>query len=401
MSLNGRRVKLKSGDSLRIISEQGSVSEGALPFFRKNMDRGSYNTLKHNRKMRILFLILFGLSSALLIYIFKNFLWLFAFSFILSMAVKPVYARILRYVRSRSLSAFLVVLLLIVVLIVPALLLLASLADQSYRFYVYLQKQIESGILDQFQQNPVVRDMLDYLNISGAELLEKGAAFAQNSLLKAMGAIAPLVTFPVFLIINVFFSMLVVFFLLKDGEKLPNVIYRLLPFPDKLEKEVAERLKTVIKILLAGNIFITLLQGLMVGLGFFIAGFRAPLLWGSIAGILSLIPVIGTTFIWVPAAVYLFCTGSYGMGLFLSVWCFVWYLVLENLVKPIVFGGKLKFHPLLFFFLLIGSLQAFNIAGILIGPIALTFFFSMWEIYRILDFQGGGDNDLPEEPADG
>jgi len=60
-------------------------------------------------------------------------------------------------------------------------------------------------------------------------------------------------------------------------------------------------------------------------------------------------------------------------------------MVLENLVKPKIFGDRLNFHPLLFFFLLLGSIQAFNLPGVIIGPIILSLFYSFWEIYKILD----------------
>jgi predicted PurR-regulated permease PerM len=134
-----------------------------------------------------------------------------------------------------------------------------------------------------------------------------------------------------------------------------------------------------------GNLFIMLLQGLMVGVGLFIAGLSTPLIWGTLAAMLSLIPVIGTTLIWLPASIYLYFTGNYAMAIFAAVWCFSWYMLLENLVKPKIFGDKLNFHPLLFFFLLLGSIEAFNLPGVIIGPIILSLFYSFWEIYKILD----------------
>ena len=124
-----------------------------------------------------------------------------------------------------------------------------------------------------------------------------------------------------------------------------------LPFPEDIERDVIAKLVEAIKVLMAGNLLIMFLQGLMVGIGLYIAGFNMPLLWGSIAAILSLIPVVGTTFIWIPAVIFLILTKSYGYAVFLSVWCIFWYLSLENLLKPRIFGKKLNFHPLIIFFL--------------------------------------------------
>jgi predicted PurR-regulated permease PerM len=102
------------------------------------------------------------------------------------------------------------------------------------------------------------------------------------------------------------------------------------------------------------------------------------------AAIFSLIPLVGTTIVWFPLVIYLVIIGSFLKALFLGIWCLAWYLLLENLVKPKVFGHKLNFHPVVFFFLLLGSIQAFGLPGILIGPLLLTLFFSLWEIYKML-----------------
>jgi predicted PurR-regulated permease PerM len=128
-----------------------------------------------------------------------------------------------------------------------------------------------------------------------------------------------------------------------------------------------------------------ILQGFMVGFGLFIAGIGTPLLWGTAAAVLSLIPVIGTSFIWIPASIYLSVNGDYGMAIFVAGWSFLWYMILENIVKPKVFGDRLHFHPLLFFFLLLGSIHSFNLPGVIIGPIILSLFYSFWEIYKVID----------------
>ena len=116
------------------------------------------------------------------------------------------------------------------------------------------------------------------------------------------------------------------------------------------------------------------------------------------AAVFSLIPVIGTSVVWIPAAGYLAISGKNLEAVLLSAWCLVCYLVLENIVKPHIFGKKLNFHPLLFFFLLMGSIRTFNLPGIIIGPVLLTIFFSLWEIYKYLDLYGNGLPDSQENP---
>jgi len=179
--------------------------------------------------------------------------------------------------------------------------------------------------------------------------------------------------------------MLILFFLFKDAYNFEAAVYRILPLPIDLEEDIVQKLKDVIYTLMLGNLLIMTLQGFMVGLGLFIAGIGTPLVWGTAAAILSLIPVIGTSLIWIPASIYLFATGNYAMSIFVAAWSFIWYMILENLVKPKVFGDRLNFHPLLFFFLLLGSISSFGLPGVIIGPIVLSLFYSFWEIYKVID----------------
>jgi len=179
--------------------------------------------------------------------------------------------------------------------------------------------------------------------------------------------------------------MLILFFLFKDAYNFEASIYRILPLPIDLEVNIVKKLKDVIYLVMLGNLLIMILQGVMFGLGFFIAGLGTPLLWGAAAAVLSLIPIIGTSIIWLPASIYMFATGDYGMAVFVAAWSFIWYTILESIVKPKVFGDRLNFHPLLFFFLLLGSISSFGLPGVIIGPIVLSLFYSFWEIYKVLD----------------
>jgi predicted PurR-regulated permease PerM len=230
----------------------------------------------------------------------------------------------------------------------------------------------------------MVARVMSYANISSDELVSKATELIQGAATSVLANVKDIVSYPINFTLNFIFILLMLFFLFVDGYRLSDAFYKFLPFPNDIEKDVVGRMKQVVRVLLTGNLLIMICQGLMVGLGLFIAGIQVALLGGSIAAILSLIPVVGTTLVWGPAVVYLIITGSYLKAVFLGIWCFGWYLVLENLVKPKIFGARLHFHPVIFFFLLLGSIQAFGLPGIFFGPLILTLFYSFWEIYKIL-----------------
>ncbi len=347
--------------------------------------RDSYFELQHNRTLKILFFLLFGAVIGGLIFIFRYFFWPFLFALILYMALQPLFDLILARIRKRGLTSAVMILFLVAVVMVPLFFIVVELVDQVFQLYAVVQKEIKAGIVDDIYSSRVVQDILAYLNIDKSEITKKATDFVQNISGMLLSSVQAMIAYPLGLLIDFFFLLLILFFMLKDGSALTTIFYRVMPFPDDLEEKVVSRLKEVIRVLLTGNLIIMICQGILVGIGLFIAGIPLAFLGGSLAAILSLIPVIGTTLVWLPAVIYLLAAGSYLMALFVGVWCLGWYLLLEEVVKPKVFGKKLNFHPVVFFFLLLGSIQTFGLPGVFVGPLLLTLFYSLWEIYKMLE----------------
>lgn len=345
----------------------------------------SYNIIKENRTLLRLFYILLGAVAAGLIYVFRFYFWPFLFALIIYMALRPVSERLRKAIRFETISSILMLAGLSCVVFVPVLLLLLGIADQAMDFYRHMRDElVRAEVSDWLAQSEAAQWLYAQFNINRSEILAKTLSFLEQASMSIFNNVTLVVGFSLNFAMNFVFMLLILFFLFKDGYKLDEPFYRILPFPDDVEQDVVKRLKEVVKMLLAGNLFIMALQGLFLGLGFFIAGIPGVLLWASIAAVLSLIPVVGTMMVWIPAAAFLAIKGSYFYAVFVAVWSLGWYLALENLVKPAIFGKKLNFHPLIFFFLLIGSIKAFGLAGVILGPVLLTLFFSLWEIYKII-----------------
>ena len=348
-------------------------------------ENNSYEILFRNRTMKRYFLVLFAVIVMFLLYIFRFYLWIFLYALIFYVALRPLHEFLLKYVQKRIISSTLIILILLALVVIPSMFLLMVLSEQIYDLYGKIHFTFSYDILKDLGNHPLVDKLLTFFNVEKADVEQRVMSYFKETSMNAFSSITSIVSFPINFIIKFFLMMLILFFLFKDAYNVEGAVYRILPLPTDLEMNIVARLKGVIYVLMLGNLFIMLLQGLMVGLGLFIAGLSTPLIWGTLAAILSLIPVIGTTLIWLPASIYLYNTGNYGMAVFTASWCFSWYMILENLVKPKIFGDRLNFHPLLFFFLLLGSIEAFNLPGVIIGPIILSLFYSFWEIYKILD----------------
>ncbi len=342
----------------------------------------SYFLIKENKTLRYLFLILLGLVICLLVYIFQYYLWAFLMALIFYFGLMPLHDAILRFVKKRSLSASLVILILFTGVLIPLFLLLVALADQIYQLYLFIQNNLEEFL--NIVNSPILQEVLDYLKLEKEVVIQKLISVLQVTAIGAFKSLTPIVGLSLGFMASFVFMLLMLFFLLKDAHQLEDSFYKVMPFPNDIEHDIVDRLKEAIRILVAGNMLIMFLQGLMLGIGLYIAGFSMSLLWGSLGAMLALIPVIGTSFIWIPAVLILLFKGSFLSAILLGCWSLFWYLLLENVVKPKVFGDKLHFHPLIIFFLLLGSIRAFSLPGILIGPLLLILFYSLWDIYKKL-----------------
>jgi predicted PurR-regulated permease PerM len=187
---------------------------------------------------------------------------------------------------------------------------------------------------------------------------------------------------PLGMFVNICFSFMLLFFLYKDGHKIELFLMENLPFSEKVEKEIGLRISDAVKAVLKGNILISLLQGVVASILLFFVGIPNPILYGSIASFFSLIPVIGTMVVWLPAGLYIaFFEENIIIAIVYMSLSFGAYLVLENLVKPNILDKKLKLHPFLLFLSLLGGIQEFGIVGLVIGPIAVTILVIIWDFW--------------------
>lgn len=186
---------------------------------------------------------------------------------------------------------------------------------------------------------------------------------------------------PIGIVVNLFFSYMLLFFLYKDGHKLEGFLLEAIPIPIEIEKGIGRRIAYAIKTVVKGNIIISTLQGSVMGILLFIVGIPNPIFYGCIAAIFSLIPIIGTMVVWLPVGLYLGLMDHEWIVsiIFMSV-AFSAYLFLENLLKPNILDKKLKIHPLLLFLALIGGLKEFGIMGVIIGPVAVTILVILWDV---------------------
>jgi predicted PurR-regulated permease PerM len=112
-------------------------------------------------------------------------------------------------------------------------------------------------------------------------------------------------------------------------------------------------------------------QGVLVGIGFAIAGLPGPVVFGVMASVLALLPFGGAAIVWLPAALYLLASGHVGMGVFLLAWGGVVSLS-DNFIRPAIISRYAPVPTLLVFLGVVGGVSAFGLLGFIIGPVILV-----------------------------
>jgi predicted PurR-regulated permease PerM len=181
------------------------------------------------------------------------------------------------------------------------------------------------------------------------------------------------------------FTLLSLYYLFKDGERLFNGLKGILPIPPRERDLLIDRFRDMVNATIFGGLLIALIQGVLGGMAFWVLGIASPLLWGTAMALFSFIPLGGTALIWIPAALLLIIQGAVAKGIILlAIGVFIISSV-DNLLRPLVVGVQTHIHPLLLFFTVIGGLQAFGMIGIITGPLIASLCLTLIEIY----LQGG------------
>ena len=185
--------------------------------------------------------------------------------------------------------------------------------------------------------------------------------------------------------LNFFLQLLVLFYalfyFLIDGPRILQSILRYIPLAPGQKEELLERFVSVTRATVRGSLLIGLIQGGVAGLAFWVAGVPGPAFWGTVMVVLSIIPAVGATLIWVPAVIYLFMAGHVVAGAGLLAWCAIVVGSIDNFLRPRLIGRDARMSDLLILLSTLGGIVLFGAVGFIVGPIVAALFVTVWHIY--------------------
>jgi len=205
-----------------------------------------------------------------------------------------------------------------------------------------------------------LQQMQDWL-IGGARNLLEAIVSSGGSMV--LGALGTLVSF--------LLMLFVLFFVLRDGTGIATRFVQMLPIEQKRRARLWHHLIEVTRAVFMGIGLTALAQGTLLGIGFAFAGLSSPLLFGVLGVFFALIPIVGTTLIWLPGVLWLAAHGQYGAAAFLAGWCVIVVGAVDNFLRPMLISGRAEVPTLAVFVGVMGGLSAFGFIGLFLGPIVL------------------------------
>jgi predicted PurR-regulated permease PerM len=327
---------------------------------------------------------------AFLVYrIIEPFLAPIAWALFLGFLLQPAQEKLTRFMRGRaSISAFTLTMLVLVLFLGPLTALAVAFARQAAELASRLQTWVagqRSASFEHIQDVPVIGPLLQWLDqnleISKANvqawLVDGSKALFQELAsyggIAFMGAVGTVLAFTVMLF--------VVFFIIRDGRAIARLGSALVPLPADRRDALAERLASVTRAVVRGTVLTSVVQGLLLGIGFAIVGMPAPVVFGVLAAVLSVVPFGGTALVWVPALVTLLIQGRYGQAIGILVIGVIVSSV-DNFLKPFLISGSSPLPTLAVFIGVLGGLAAFGLIGLVVGPVVIALVLALLEFAR-------------------
>jgi predicted PurR-regulated permease PerM len=203
---------------------------------------------------------------------------------------------------------------------------------------------------------------------------ERVAAFLAGNF---AGLLKNLTTF----FVNLFIVVFSLFFMFRDGESIVRGVRHLIPFDESIQTDMLTESRDLIFASVAVGLVIACLQGLLGGLAFTIGGIPTAVFWGVLMAFFSLVPVVGSALIWVPAALWLGFSGHWGKGTTILVICGAVAGTADNIIRPLLLRNRTHLNELLLFIGVLGGLEVFGLLGLVAGPTIVAAAMGVFRVY--------------------
>jgi predicted PurR-regulated permease PerM len=238
-------------------------------------------------------------------------------------------------------------------------------------------QQIASGVV-----NSPLLQKIGELRLAGYEVGPQLQGFGRT-LIEWLGANAfGFVGTATRAVLNLTIALFGLYFLLLRPDENWEAFRPYVPFSDENAERLRKRFRDVTASTLIGVLAVGLAQGTLLALAFMVLGLSDAVFWGLVTAIMSVLPLVGSGLIWGPAALTLALDDRWGAAIALVIWGLIIVGSVDNLIRPLVYRRWAKIHPVVTLVGALAGIRYFGLLGILIGPLALSYFFELIRMYR-------------------
>jgi predicted PurR-regulated permease PerM len=331
---------------------------------------------------------------SLLVVVTIAFVWVMApyagaifWGVVLAILFAPVYRWLMRKTSSKpNLSSFITLGLIVVIVILPLSLVAVALGNQAthvldlvkagdlslsvfFKRIMAVLPQWAIGLLERF-------DLTTLGNIQ--QKLSQVAAQASQFVAKQAISVG---SYTFDFIVSMFIMMYLLFFLVRDGQRISARIKNAVPLGRKYKQRLFENFTTVIRATVKGNVLVAIAQGVLGGLAFWFLGVQGAVLWATLMAFLSLLPAIGAAIVWAPVAIYFLATGAIWQGVALIAWGAIVIGLVDNFLRPVLVGKDTRMPDYVVLLSTVGGMALFGLNGFVIGPVVAALFIACWDLF--------------------
>lgn len=327
----------------------------------------------------IYFIISFLLFLFIGYLIFEPFIGIITVSLILTIIFYPIHNKISKIIKNEIFSSLFSTTLITLILLIPFSLIIFFLVKEIIDLYPVVSIYLSDPnlIVEKIKQSPflykiyqkIENEYFDKLNNNFHDSLVN---YIKQVFTFLFNFAKDLLKNVLLLVVGLFIMVITIFFLLKDGKKLYQLIYSIIPLEKEEKEYLFKNSYLAIQGVLLGTVFVAIAQSSLALIGFLVAGMNYSIILAFLTFFAAFIPFGGASLIWFPVAVFLFFNKGIIIGVIFFLYGTFVISTVDNIIRPIVVGSKIDIHPLILFFAILGGLKAFGVLGIFIAPVIVA-----------------------------
>lgn len=331
----------------------------------------------------IFFFCILGISAFLVWLLFAPFLGALSLAAIVVTVCYPVHRQIKqRVIKNKTVAALLSLLFVIIVVVVPLATLSSLILREAISVYSVINSSEQVSVINSLTVvEGFVQKIIPGFTLDITSVIQQAASFVVTHFVGLFTATAS----TVFLF---FIALIASFYFFRDGRYFTKYIIQLSPLRDSYDERILDRLAVAVRTVAIGTVFVAMVQGILTAVGLSIFGFDRAILWGCIAAVGALVPGVGTSIVFIPSVLFLIMTGSQMSAILLGIWGVVAVGLIDNFLGPYVMSRGNNVHPFLILLSVLGGIALFGPIGFILGPVILSFFLVLLEIYHAHIKQG-------------